>query len=108
MMTMMQAPDRASAPGRVVIIGGGPAGLTAAAELVTRSAARPIVLEAHDQLGGLSRTINYNGNRLDIGGHRFFSKSDRVMRRLASKSSEFFSFWARLVLSNTSVGRRSK
>ena len=62
-----------------VIIGAGPAGLTAAAELLDRSDVRPIVLEQSDQIGGLSRTVNYRGNRIDIGGHRFFSKSDRVM-----------------------------
>ena len=63
-----------------VIIGAGPAGLTAALELLRRSDIRPIVLEATDAIGGLSRTVQYKGNRMDIGGHRFFSKSDRVMR----------------------------
>ena len=62
-----------------VIIGAGPAGLTAALELLRRSNVRPIVLEATDSIGGISRTIRYHGNRMDIGGHRFFSKSDRVM-----------------------------
>ena len=61
-----------------VIIGAGPAGLTAAYELVTRTAITPIVLEQSECMGGLSRTVNYKGNRIDIGGHRFFSKSDRV------------------------------
>jgi protoporphyrinogen oxidase len=61
------------------IIGAGPAGLTAAYELVTRTDIQPIVLEKTDSIGGLSRTVNYKGNRMDIGGHRFFSKSDRVM-----------------------------
>ena len=64
---------------RAIIIGGGPAGLTAAYELLTRTDIEPIVLEASDMLGGISRTVNYKGNRIDIGGHRFFSKSDRVM-----------------------------
>lgn len=63
-----------------VIIGGGPAGLTAAFELLKRSNVRPIVLEASNQLGGLARTELYKGNRIDIGGHRFFSKSDRIMQ----------------------------
>ena len=63
-----------------VIIGAGPAGLTAACELLRRTGIRPIVLEKSDLVGGLSRTVNYKGNRIDIGGHRFFSKSDRVMR----------------------------
>ena len=62
-----------------VIIGAGPAGLTAAFEFVRRSEIHPIVLEASQEIGGISRTIRYNGNRMDIGGHRFFSKSDRVM-----------------------------
>ena len=64
---------------RAIIIGAGPAGLTAAYELLTRTAIQPIVLEKSDFMGGISRTVNYKGNRIDIGGHRFFSKSDRVM-----------------------------
>ncbi len=63
-----------------VIIGAGPAGLTAAYELLTRSDIRPIVLEMSEAMGGISQTVNYKGNRIDIGGHRFFSKSDRVMQ----------------------------
>lgn len=62
-----------------IIIGAGPAGLTAALEFCRQSSIRPIVLEASDRIGGISCTIRYNGNRIDIGGHRFFSKSDRVM-----------------------------
>jgi protoporphyrinogen oxidase len=62
-----------------VIIGAGPAGLTAALELLRRSDVRPIVLEATERIGGISCTIRHNGNRMDIGGHRFFSKADRVM-----------------------------
>ena len=65
---------------RAVIIGAGPAGLTAAYELLTRTDIVPIVLEKTDYVGGISRTVNYKGNRIDIGGHRFFSKSDRVMQ----------------------------
>ena len=63
-----------------VIIGAGPAGLTAGLELLRRSDITPILLEASDEIGGISRTIRYKGNRMDIGGHRFFSKSDRVMQ----------------------------
>jgi len=63
-----------------IIIGAGPAGLTAAYELLTRTHIQPIVLEMSDAIGGISRTVNYKGNRIDIGGHRFFSKSDRVLR----------------------------
>jgi protoporphyrinogen oxidase len=62
-----------------VIAGAGPAGLTAALELLRRSSVRPLVFEIESQPGGISRTINYRGNRMDIGGHRFFSKSDWVM-----------------------------
>jgi protoporphyrinogen oxidase len=62
-----------------LIIGAGPAGLTAALELLRRTDVRPIVLEATERMGGISCTIRHNGNRMDIGGHRFFSKSDRVM-----------------------------
>jgi protoporphyrinogen oxidase len=63
----------------VVIIGAGPAGLTCAYELARAGAREVVVLEASDQLGGLARSVNYKGNRIDIGGHRFFSKSDWVM-----------------------------
>src|SRR5271167_1557716 len=62
-----------------IIIGAGPAGLTAAYELLTRTDIHPIVLERSSYMGGIARTINYRGNRMDLGGHRFFSKSDRVM-----------------------------
>lgn len=64
---------------QAIIIGAGPAGLTAAHELLTRSDILPIVLEKSGYMGGLSRTVEYKGNRLDIGGHRFFSKSDRIV-----------------------------
>jgi len=66
--------------GRAIIIGAGPAGLTAAIELQRRSSIKPILIEASHEIGGISRTVRYKGNRMDIGGHRFFSKSDRVMR----------------------------
>src|SRR5215831_488059 len=62
-----------------VIIGAGPAGLTAAYELLTRTDIKPIVLERSEHMGGIARTVEYKGNRIDMGGHRFFSKSDRVM-----------------------------
>jgi protoporphyrinogen oxidase len=64
---------------QAIIIGAGPAGLTAAYELLTRTDIHPIVIERSDYMGGISRTVQYKGNRMDIGGHRFFSKSDRVM-----------------------------
>ena len=63
-----------------IIIGAGPAGLTAAYELLEHTDIIPVVLEANTAIGGLSKTILYKGNRLDIGPHRFFSKSDRVMQ----------------------------
>ncbi len=63
-----------------IVIGAGPAGLTAAYELLTRTDIRPLVIEKSEYMGGISRTVSYKGNRIDIGGHRFFSKSDRVMQ----------------------------
>ena len=65
---------------KAIIIGAGPAGLTAALELLRRTGIQPIILEASQEIGGISRTVKYKGNRMDIGGHRFFSKSDRVMQ----------------------------
>jgi protoporphyrinogen oxidase len=64
---------------RAIIIGAGPAGLTAAYEMLKRTDIQPIILERSGDIGGISKTVNYRGNRIDIGGHRFFSKSDRVM-----------------------------
>ncbi len=64
---------------KAIIIGAGPAGLTAAFELLKRTDIVPIVIEKSGDIGGISKTVNYKGNRIDIGGHRFFSKSDRVM-----------------------------
>ncbi len=61
-----------------LIIGAGPAGLTAAYRLLTETDYHPIILEASDQIGGISRTAQYKGNRMDLGGHRFFSKNQEV------------------------------
>ncbi len=64
---------------KVLIIGAGPAGLTAAYELLDKSRDfEVIVLEESDRFGGISRTVNYKGNRMDMGGHRFFSKVPEV------------------------------
>ena len=63
----------------IVIVGAGPAGLTAALELQAAGIGNITVLEADTQVGGISRTVAHHGNRIDIGGHRFFSKSDWVM-----------------------------
>src|SRR3989339_164966 len=65
---------------RAIIIGAGPAGLTAALELLRHTEVQPIILEQEESVGGISRTVNYHGNRMDIGGHRFFSKSETVMK----------------------------
>jgi len=62
---------------RFVVIGAGPAGLSAAYEL-TKFNARPILIEKHDKVGGLARTENYKGYHFDIGGHRFFTKVEEV------------------------------
>lgn len=64
---------------KAVVIGAGPAGLTAAYELLDKTDVTPLVLEATDTVGGISQTVNYKGNRMDIGGHRFFSKDPEVM-----------------------------
>ncbi|HEY7944635.1 MAG TPA: NAD(P)/FAD-dependent oxidoreductase [Casimicrobiaceae bacterium] len=62
-----------------IIVGAGPAGLTAALQLIRQTDILPIVIEADDAVGGISRTIDCGGYRIDLGGHRFFSKSDWVM-----------------------------
>lgn len=64
---------------KAIIIGAGPAGLTAAYELLEKTNVRPIIFEMSGDIGGIAKTIEYKGNRIDLGGHRFFSKSDRVM-----------------------------
>ena len=59
----------------MIVIGGGPAGLTAAYELA-KVGVKPIVLEMGARVGGIARTEVFNGYRMDIGGHRFFTKVD--------------------------------
>ncbi len=67
---------------KVIIIGAGPAGLTAAYELLNKNKKEyeVIILEESQDIGGISKTINYKGNRMDIGGHRFFSKNEDVIK----------------------------
>lgn len=65
---------------KAIIIGAGPAGLTAAYKLLQNTDIKPIILESSDMIGGISKTIEYKGNRIDIGGHRFFSKNNDVMQ----------------------------
>jgi UDP-galactopyranose mutase (EC 5.4.99.9) len=64
---------------QVVIIGAGPAGLTTAFQLLKNSEIKPIVLEESEFVGGISRTAVYKNNRMDLGGHRFFTKNEQVM-----------------------------
>ena len=61
-----------------IIIGAGPAGLTAAYQLLKETDIKPIILEESEFIGGISRTAEYKGNRMDLGGHRFFSKNAEV------------------------------
>ena len=64
---------------KAIIIGAGPAGLTAGYELLEKTDIHPIIFEATNAIGGISQTVNYKGNRMDIGGHRFFSKNSDIM-----------------------------
>ncbi|HGJ67548.1 TPA: FAD-binding protein, partial [bacterium] len=61
-----------------IIVGAGPAGLTAGYQLLKNGGQRVIIIEKLPLLGGIARTINYKGNRMDLGGHRFFTKSEIV------------------------------
>jgi protoporphyrinogen oxidase len=72
---------------QIVVIGAGPAGLTAAFELA-KAGRRPLVLESSSYVGGISRTHLWGGNRIDIGGHRFFTKSGEVKRLWAEMMDE--------------------
>ena len=64
---------------KIVIIGAGPAGLTYAYELLKRTNKYEVVIyEEGKNIGGISQTVKYKGNRIDIGGHRFFTKSKKI------------------------------
>ncbi|MBQ9246290.1 NAD(P)/FAD-dependent oxidoreductase [bacterium] len=63
---------------KIIIIGAGPAGLAAAYYLLKNSDIKPIIIEESSNIGGISRTVDHNGNKMDIGGHRFFTKSKEV------------------------------
>ncbi len=63
---------------KAIIIGAGPAGLTAAYQLLKETNIKPVIIEESNFIGGISRTAVYKGNRMDIGGHRFFSKNEQI------------------------------
>lgn len=66
---------------KVIIIGAGPAGLTAADKLLEQKDKYQVtILEETNDIGGISKTVKYHGNRMDIGGHRFFSKAQEIMK----------------------------
>ena len=76
---------------KAIVVGAGPAGLTATIELLKLTSIHPIIFEESDEIGGISKTVNYKGNRMDIGGHRFFSKNENIMnwwRDVMSKTEQ--------------------
>ena len=75
----MRCPSERDPATRIVIVGAGPAGLTAAQQLVERGV-RPTVVDRDGRVGGLSQTLEYKGYRFDIGGHRFYTKVPGVER----------------------------
>lgn len=87
-----------------IIIGAGPAGVTAAYELLTKTDIKPIILEASSYIGGISRSARFNGNIIDLGGHRFFSK-DKVINDIWQK---FMPFQGQPTLEEKMVGRSTK
>ena len=64
----------------IVVIGAGPAGLTCAYYLLMKKKYHVIILEESSAIGGISQTVKHNGNRMDLGGHRFFTKNDDVLK----------------------------
>ncbi len=75
---------------KIIILGAGPAGLTAAAELCDNEKAVTIIEKDPHYVGGLARTVHYNGYRFDIGGHRFFSKSAEITQWWKDRLPEDF------------------
>lgn len=65
---------------KVIVIGAGPAGLTIAYQLLKSKEYEVKIIEKESSVGGLSKSIMFNGNRVDIGGHRYFTKNDRVQK----------------------------
>ena len=63
---------------KTLIIGAGPAGLSAAYEFTKKSEVKPLVVEKTSDIGGISKTVVHDGYRMDMGGHRFFTKSKRI------------------------------
>lgn len=88
---------------KIIIIGAGPSGLTAAFELVKRGY-KVTVLEATKNIGGISQTIHHNDQRIDIGGHRFFSKDERVMKWW----NDFFPIQGSLSKDDKILGREAR
>ena len=66
---------------KIVIIGAGPAGLSCAYEILkTTKEIEVTIIEENKEVGGISKTVNYKENRIDIGGHRFFTKNEEVKK----------------------------
>ncbi len=90
----MKLPSDFSAPTsrKIVVIGAGPAGLTAAVDLAENGHDVTVLEKDREYVGGIARTVSYKGYRFDIGGHRFFSKSDEITRRWKERlAGEFIS-----------------
>lgn len=65
---------------KVIIMGAGPAGLTAGYELLRNNPQLDVtILEKQNSIGGISKTVEFDGNLIDLGGHRYFTKNERVM-----------------------------
>ena len=64
---------------KIIIIGAGPSGVAAALKLIKSKKYEVFIFEKENEVGGISRTINYKGNKIDIGGHRFFTKDEEVL-----------------------------